>query len=283
MFRWLSSVVFPLMIAAMLWPSASLGCDEREARSVIDALLDWQLDLADQRVAQWRIKDPENPSLALYQTIVQIARIDYLPSRDPNRFDAAIEQLADVIATNKKLSQRQPDKPIYRYNLATAKAISGRLLMEKKQWLGAFFHGRDSHSMMKKLVAENPNFTDAYLVLGMFDYFTSSFPSIMRWISTLVGFEPDRSNGLAQLERAVSTAAVAGPYAADSLLLEVRHNPASACRYRDLSRMMKRSYPRNPRYRRMNRKLNALCAQLPPAARPAPVTFRLAKASCSPL
>lgn len=264
-----------------LWSGTALGCDVREARSVIDALLNWELDLADSRVADWRKADPDNPSLELYDVIVQVARIDYSPSRDPKRFDSAIKQLNRVIKLNEQRAQELPGESIYRYNLATAKAIAGRLLLEKKRWLKAFFHGRDSRRMMRALVVDDPEFTDAYLVLGMFDYFTSSFPSIMQWISTLVGFEPDRDNGLVKLERAIRSAQVAGPYAADSLLLEVSHDQSSACRYKELASMMKQSYPRNPRYRRIGRKLEALCSQLPPDERPMTVQFRLVSAECA--
>lgn len=278
--RGIFTTVLLVLLVLPVWGEAGTSCDEKVARSVINALLNWELNRADAIVAQWRQDDPENPSLDLYEAITQVARIDYSPSRDPARFDGVIEQLDNVIKTNRKHSELAPEDAIYRYNLATAQAIAGRLLMEKKHWLKAFFYGRDSRRMMKSLIAEDAEFTDAYLVLGMFDYFTSSFPGIMRWISSLAGFEPSRSNGIAQLEQAVISAKVAGPYAADSLLLEVRHDATSACRYRELARMMKRSYPRNPRYRRMNRNLNALCAQLPPAERPLPVTFRLAEASC---
>lgn len=278
---WLSGGVLLLLGMQTSLASPATTCDARQARGVIDHVLNWDLNGAISALAAWERREEDDPSLPLYRAIIEIAAVDYAPGLDPHRFDAALDDLAAVIRLNEQRLLETPGERLLRYNLATAKAISGRLLMERHDWLAAYRHGRAARRMMRDLLAEDPEFADAYLVLGMFEYFTGTLPSVIKWLSALIGLPGDVEKGRRDLEYAVTHAKVAAPYAADSILLEFQHDPASACRYRALAHAMRQHYPRNPRYASAVRRLDNLCTQLPPDQRPVASQLRLPNPECS--
>ena len=220
-------------------------------------------------------------SLPLHKALVEVARADYSKDRDTGKYDKPLKLLEAVIDQTRQQLKDEPKAYVARLNLATAEAVSGRLLMEKKRWLKAYQYGHESREIMQGLLQEDPNRHDTLLILGLFEYFTGTLPNVLRWLSYLVDMSGDADLGIAYLEKAVIEAPVAAPQAAESLLVELSHTPEQACHYLALAQTMKGLYPDNPRYSWAATRLKRLCSKLPKKSRPLAKNFTLAEKSCS--
>lgn len=272
---WLALFLLPMTAQA-----AVPTCDSQWSRSVVDALLNRDLKLAEEQLSAWRLSAPEHASLPLHDALIEVARADY--SSDPNtdKYEKPLSLLnAEIRAIEQKLTQ-SPESYLLRLNQATAQAVAGRLLMEQGRWLKAYRYGHQSRSTMQALLDEDPERHDTYLILGLFDYIAGSLPSVLRWLAVIIDFKGDAQEGIEKLELTVKTAKVAAPQAAEALLIELDHTPQQACRYRTLARTMRRAYPDNPRYIWAISRLARECRNLPLDQRPKPVQLTLAVADC---
>ncbi len=271
MFQLLASV---LLMALAVVVQAN---EEARARAVIDALLDWNIPLAEQRLLAWQASgESEAHTLELYHAVIVVAHADYMPTRDTEKYDRPLAKLTAAIARSERYLQDHPGDFSARLARATAQAISGRLLMEQGHWLKAWRLGKASRNAMQQLLQERPDFADGYLIMGMFEYFTGTVPGVLRWLVALMDFSGDRALGIDYLERSVAAARVAAPQAADALLLEVKYADAEACRYVPLGQLMTKTYPRNPRYVAALRRLRVQCDRADPESRLKPGRFVLA-------
>lgn len=278
--RLLVIVVLALLFGSSTALAGLPKCDSEYSRSVVDALLNRDLTLAQEKIGQWQQQRPDHISLSLHEALVEVARADYSANKDPAKYDDALTQLADVISEMRLELESEPTSYLARLNLATALAVSGRLLMEQKHWLKAYHYGHESREIMLALLTEDPARYDTYLILGLFDYFTGSLPKMLRWLSHLIDFSGDAERGIQYLENAVEHANVASPQAAEALLVELNHTPEQACRYVQLARQMRRQYPANPRYSWAVSRLARHCRSLEPTKRPSPIELKLAAAEC---
>ncbi len=269
-----------LVFLAAALPPASGGAtavpEDAHARAVVDALLDWNLPLAERRLDDWRRTSRRQAVIVLYEAIIEVARADYAPVRDTAKYDLPLVRLEAAMAAADEVLAGSPDDFPARGAKATAQAIAGRLLMEQGRWIRAYRHGKAARNAIRALLRERPAFADGYLIMGLFEYFTGTVPAVVRWLALLVDFSGDRQRGIDYLERAVASAPVAAPQAADALLLEVDFHDGEACRYVPLARSMVGRYPRNPRYRAALRRLVRQCQRAAPDRRLPPAAFTLA-------
>lgn len=249
--------------------------EEAAARSVVDALLDWNVPLARQRLAHWQDNDPGNSSLPLYSAVIKVAEADYSAATTTEIYDEPLAALKAVIDSDQLFLAANPGNFPRMLSLATAQAIAGRLLMEQGHWLSAYRLGKASRKGMAQVMSAKPGFEDGYLILGLFEYFTGSAPTVLRWLGRLVDFSGDREKGIGYLERCVNHCTVAAAQAADALLLEIEYYPGESCRYIPLGRKMVARYPGNPRYPAATERLLQACVAAPLAARRMPGSFSL--------
>lgn len=94
-----------------------------------------------------------------------------------------------------------------------AEGLSGRWLVTQKRWVKAYFAGRAGHRDLQQAVELDPTLYDAYLGLGIYDYFTDTLSGFMGAISS-VFVRGDRQRGIRQLEIAIEKASHARTEAA---------------------------------------------------------------------
>jgi len=71
-----------------------------------------------------------------------------------------------------------------------------------KSWWGAFRSGQKTEDIMEQVLKEDPNFFDAYLLLGMLNYYADRLSGITSFIAGVLGYSGDRDKGLQQLKLA---------------------------------------------------------------------------------
>lgn len=110
--------------------------------------------------------------------------------------------------------------------------------------LAALGEAKDARKYHSQLLSVNPNFVDALLVVGTYDYIVGSLPWYMKVLASIVGYRGNRQRGLAAIERVTRE----GHWARDDaknflaiLYFREKRYPEARALLADLSR----SYPRN--------------------------------------
>ena len=77
-------------------------------------------------------------------------------------------------------------------------------MQNKRQsnWLRAYWYGKDGINYLKKVVAVDPNYYDAYFGLGLYHYYADVIPQFVKMVTAILGIEGDRERGLKELRLA---------------------------------------------------------------------------------
>lgn len=91
-------------------------------------------------------------------------------------FDAKIQ---DVIKIANKWIKTHPQDPEALMVMGAAYGISSRLMVIRHEWLSAYFEGRRALAATRASIKADPNFYDAYLGIGMYDYYSDLYPNFV--------------------------------------------------------------------------------------------------------
>ncbi|OGR93019.1 MAG: hypothetical protein A2992_04580 [Elusimicrobia bacterium RIFCSPLOWO2_01_FULL_59_12] len=83
-----------------------------------------------------------------------------------------------------------------------AQGLKGRWLVTQGSWIKAYFLGKNGHKLLKRALKLDPELYDAYLGLGIYDYFTDTLPGVQKVLAALF-IRGDRERGLSELRLAI--------------------------------------------------------------------------------
>ena len=118
---------------------------------------------------------------------------------EENRFMEAANTAIDAA---EKAVHREPKNAQAYLCLGGAYGLKGRWHAAKHNWLRALFDGRRARRYQTKALELDPNLDDAYLGVGLFDYYVAALPGIIRALSFLG--KGDKQRGLDELDRAAA-------------------------------------------------------------------------------
>jgi tetratricopeptide (TPR) repeat protein len=72
----------------------------------------------------------------------------------------------------------------------------------EKSTMQALSDAKEAQKSHARLLKLDPNYTDAYLVVGTYDYIVGSLPWYTKVVAALIGYSGDRKRGLEELQRA---------------------------------------------------------------------------------
>jgi hypothetical protein len=214
--------------------------------------------------AQWESAHPEDPlgpvSDAAAYLFAEFDRMHILQSEffthdqhfytdhkltpDPvlkKNFEAALEAA-------RKLALRDPSNPDCMFaTLLVSGLHSDYLGLIEKRYGAAFAEMKTARQQAERLLAANPEYSDAWVAVGVENYMLSVKPAPVRWLMRLAGGQTDRALGVQKLKVTAEKGRFLAPFA--RLLLAVaslRENDVP--RARNLLEGLAREYPRNPLY-----------------------------------
>jgi tetratricopeptide (TPR) repeat protein len=127
-------------------------------------------------------------------------------------------------------------------------AIAGYESTVKRSFLSSLQHGKKAVEIHRRLLKTHPNFVDAYLSIGLYNYVIGKLPRAMKILMILGGVRGSKEEGLQQLERTLQHGKLAREEAA--ILLAVLYDREK--RQEDslkLLRALSEKYPTNPVFR----------------------------------
>lgn len=142
--------------------------------------------------------------------------------------------------------QKQRDDLDALFALGTMNMYLAAFYGESNSWVRAYWYGKEGINYLQALVDREPTYADAYLGLGLYHYYASVMPRLVKAISYLLGMEADRRKGLKELqiaEQQGTYASVEARFFLGYIYLYMEKDFPRALRY---FRELCDSYPRNP-------------------------------------
>jgi len=121
-------------------------------------------------------------------------------------------------------------------------------LIEKRN-LASLRLSREASAWAQKLLAVQPDNSDAYLATGVHNYIIGSLAAPWRWILKLGGFSGDKQKGMADVERAAQHGRYLAPFG--RILLAIAYvRDKDTARAREMLVGLNRDFPKNPLFPR---------------------------------
>ncbi|MFB3904639.1 MAG: tetratricopeptide repeat protein [Acidobacteriota bacterium] len=132
-----------------------------------------------------------------------------MAARDRKAF---FDYLALCEALCNDLLKKDPKNADARYFLGSMYGIMGAFAITiDRSYSDAFSKGKKAYKYHSQLIQERPDFYDAYMSVGLYEYVVDNLPWYIKWIAVIVGYRGSQERGFEYLTRAAEK----GLYAAD--------------------------------------------------------------------
>jgi tetratricopeptide (TPR) repeat protein len=165
-----------------------------------------QYDQARKLFIQHTEANPKDPAGYFYKTAADWWQLAQQFDKDLPDIRARLEkdyqatvQVAEELLKSTDDPQIKAQACLY---MGGAQGLKGRWLVTQKQWVKAYFLGKNGHKMLKRALKYDPTLYDAYLGLGIYDYFTDTLGGAQKVLAALL-IRGDRQRGLKQLQWAI--------------------------------------------------------------------------------
>lgn len=247
---------------ALAGPSPSIDEDNRQAAvHGVELMMDGDLDGAIAAFQQIEQKEPDSPLGYVLEADVSWWRIYYVSANlvDPDVFDVANMEATpydshfydlDNVAIHHaeaRIHLRQDLARSYLYE-GYAYALRARFEGLHDRDLPTARAGKKMRSLLLRAVTLDPNLKDAYLGLGIYNYFVDTLPGIVKFLSVFIGLPGgSRTEGLQQLQLCAEKGEVGRPEAKFYLAKDyTRWNEKQYAKSLRLFGELQQEFPHNP-------------------------------------
>ncbi|UCD37311.1 MAG: hypothetical protein JSW54_10820 [Fidelibacterota bacterium] len=129
--------------------------------------------------------------------------------------------------------------------LGSTYGLRARVHLAEKNWFAVLYSGLKGWSLVHNAHEQDSTLADAYLPIGIFDYYAGMSSTAVQLLARMFGINPDRQGGIEILQKGVQLAPYAWIEAASTLsiiYLYIENEPELAYRYTDL---LIQHYPAN--------------------------------------
>lgn len=99
----------------------------------------------------------------------------------------------------RKMYEKNPKDPEANFYLGAAYGMKGRWLLLRRKWIRAARYGYKGYKFLNKTIELDPERYDAYLGLGMYDYYSDTLPAILKFAANLIA-RGDKQRGLRYID-----------------------------------------------------------------------------------
>jgi hypothetical protein len=176
---------------------------------------------------------------SFYQQSAQEDKAD--PKRE-REFNGLIKRA--VAASKARLAKNPEDVEALYYQASALGLRAGYSVTVKRSFRKAIGDANESIKLQKRVVKLDPNYTDAYLSIGLYEYVIDSLPWFWRTLARLAGLKGSKKNGIEHLQMVAER----GKYAADDarvLLIGIYSREGRPDRALEIISHLAAKYPRN--------------------------------------
>jgi tetratricopeptide (TPR) repeat protein len=163
------------------------------------------------------------------------------PKRD-REFNDLIKQA--MAATRARLLKNKQDAEALYYEAAALGLRAGYGTTVKRSFARAIGDANDSVQIQKQVIKVDPNYSDAYLSIGLYEYVIDSLPFSWKLLARLAGLKGSKKKGIEHLEMVTQK----GKYTADDarvVLIGIYSKEGQPERALELISQLATKYPRN--------------------------------------
>lgn len=170
--------------------------------------------LTDEKIA-------ENPAVQKYYFLkIVTASLKHLADSDKynyeKRYEYRQQKNKELIAYTEEVIEKVEDAkttPENKYYLANLHGYLGRMYGFERSYMSAFSNAKKGKDLLEELVEKYPDIYDAYLLLGMFEYYADRLGGVTEFIAGILGFSGDRTRGLEYMKLAQQKGELTRPFA----------------------------------------------------------------------
>lgn len=192
----------------------------RHVQAGLDAIYTMDFSAAEAQARKLIELKPEHPQGSFALASVAWTRYVYdTEESDPSLIDPYEKKTWEAVAVAESWLKAHPDDPEAMMLMGSAYGLSSRLLVMRREWLKAYWNGRKAVGLLRDTVKLAPDYWDAYLGIGMYDYYTDVYQQVVRVLAKIL-FGGSRLRGIETLKQ-VADKGRYSKYAAQLLLVEI--------------------------------------------------------------
>lgn len=252
-------ILFFIFICGTL--SASSADITSNDMKILNYAFNFEFDKAEHLLKQNFEREPE--SLKNHYLYINTHLLKVIPATDeqPFRNKKAVKDSLHKILINyaEKVVEKYEDKELTideKYYLGSIYGFLGRMYGIEGSWMSAFSSGKAGKNMLEEIIEIDPQYADAYLLLGILNYYADRLGGVVGFVAGVLGLSGDREIGIQYLKLAEERGELASSQAA-MLLVELfsrlEQNTFDALPY--FEKLVKR-YPKNSHF------INWYCREL---------------------
>ncbi|MBI5622190.1 MAG: hypothetical protein HY924_00280 [Elusimicrobia bacterium] len=233
-------------------PVASSGVSPEMERALLQSLDDifrMDFDAADRDTKRVMELNPEHPYGYLAVSVVTLMRYLYdTEQTDQSLIKPFTEQVKRTEKVAKAWLDAHPKDPEALMAMGAALGVLSRLECTRREWLDAYFHGRDAIKYVRKAAKADPDLHDAHLGIGMYEYYTDVYSHVVKILTKFL-FGGNRLRGIEHLK----LAAEKGRYSATAaklILVEIytedKFGSRDTARAVSIMAGLRKDYPDSP-------------------------------------
>ncbi len=194
-------------------------------------------------------KYPDHPFPHFGIAMAKWANLEYLEEESDPKLDKEYADLTDkAIATGKSWIEKHPGDANAYLCLGGIYGLRAHLAVLQHRWVKAYFDGKKAISITRKAVKIDPELYDAYLGLGLYEYYAGTLPGVIKLFAGLL-MRGDAQKGLEYLA-ICKDKGYFNALAAKLFLIEIYTQPGSPYANPDLAvkwaRELRAAYPLQP-------------------------------------
>lgn len=238
---------FFLMISSVAFPGPSSAFVPTELSGTIDNIYNADFTTAARNINAYITAHPDDPAGYLLRGM--LGEWDQVVNNKRKANNPAI-QLDYERANDRALMalEKDPENVSKMVMLGNTYMYMAKKLVDDGHKMQGGFALKKAKELMLGVIAKEPENEDAYMALGVFNYFSANVPSGFKFLANLLGFNGDEAKGIDFLKRATErenlTRGDAG-YLLVYIYDEKEKNYAEALNYNAL---LKQRYPNNPAF-----------------------------------
>lgn len=213
--------ITPLLLAAGLAQAGSITPEmDKELMTGLDAIYGMDFNEADASSLRLIALAPEHPYGYFGHAAAALTRYLYdTEETDQDLLPVFDERIAAASTKAKAWLALHPEDADVQMIAGACYGVTGRLQAVRHQWIKAYFSGRKAMAYTRASLKTNPELGDAYLGIGMYDYYTDVYPQVIGVLAKIM-LRGDRLRGIAGLKRAAEKGRY-GAVAAKLILVEI--------------------------------------------------------------
>ncbi|OGS11375.1 MAG: hypothetical protein A2234_00255 [Elusimicrobia bacterium RIFOXYA2_FULL_58_8] len=165
----------------------------------IDAIYAVDLPEAQKQFALALEKYPDHPFPHFGIAMAKWAHLEYLEDESDPGLEKEYGELTDkAVDVGLKWLKKHPGDANAYLAVGGIYGLRARLAVQQRRWIKAYFDGKKAISHTRKAANIDPGLYDAYLGIGMYEYYAGTLPGVVKFLAKLV-MSGDAPKGLEYL------------------------------------------------------------------------------------